>query len=55
MVEIRTVYGKDANIVWAVYKNGYSRRSTEDNKTFHDLDRGLSQKAYCETHLVQQR
>lgn len=32
MVEIRTIYGKDAKIVWAVHKESYAKRSTEDGK-----------------------
>lgn len=32
MVELRKAYGKDCKIVWAVYKDGYSRRGTEDDK-----------------------
>lgn len=44
MVEIRTAYGKDAEIVWAVYKNGYVRRSTEDHKPFTTWIESLAKK-----------
>lgn len=32
MVEIRKIYGKNAKIVWAVYKDGYTLRGHEDKK-----------------------
>lgn len=32
MVEIRKAYGKDAKVVWAVYKDGYTMRGSEDGK-----------------------
>lgn len=32
MVELRKAYGKDAKIVWAVYKNGYALRAKEEGK-----------------------
>ncbi len=32
MVELRKAHGKDCKIVWAVYKDGYARRGSEDGK-----------------------
>lgn len=34
MAEIRTTYGKDAPLVWLVYKPGYEARGREDNKPY---------------------
>ena len=34
MVEIRTAYGKDAEITWMVYRPGYAARGIEDSKPY---------------------
>jgi hypothetical protein len=34
MVEIRRAYGKDAKLVWIVYKDGYILRGREDGKPY---------------------
>ena len=44
MVEIRQAYGKEAKIVWSVYKDGYTMRGREDGKPFTTWIENLAKK-----------
>jgi len=44
MVEIRQAYGKTAKIVWAVHKNSYKMRGSEDGKPLTTWIENLAKK-----------
>jgi len=44
MVELRQAYGKESKIVWAVYKDGYTKRGKEDSKPYTTWIENLAKK-----------